>query len=654
MEPGKIREESMHTIPAELNKVHIRDSFWAHYQKLLRETVLPYQWEALNDNVPGAEPSHCIHNLKVAAGDIEGEFLGPVFQDHGIVTWLEAVGGSLAHHPDPELEALADWAVDLLGRVQREDGYLNSYFIVKAPDERWNDLMECHELFCAGHLIEAAVAYSKATGKDKFLNIAIKYADYIDSVFGPEEEKCKGYPGHEEIEIALLKLYRATGNQKYLKLSEYFVSQRGVKPLYFQIEREKRNNKLYWENFDMDEKYYQIHQLAKDQRIPVGHAVRGVYLYTAMAELAAETGNQELAEACYALFDHITQRQMYITGGIGSTQHGEAFTFDYDLPNDIMYQETCASIGLAFFTSRMLMLKHDAKYADVLERILYNSLLSGIARDGKSFFYVNPMEVWPEASEKNPNRGHVKAERQPWFACACCPPNIARTLASIGQYLYSSDEKGIYVNLYVGSTFDHRIGEQKVQLVVDEKYLEEGSVLIQLKTEQPVEMSLYLRRPGWCGNVTVLLNGVETKDYTVENGYLCLNRMWTEADRLELRFEIKVLSMRANPQVRADAGKIALTRGPLVYCLEETDNGENLAAISIPASQEFETVKHPDLPEGIPAIGGVAYRLDELAWENCLYAPIIKQIPVHFCAVPYALWGNRRKGEMQVWTREKL
>lgn len=315
--------ERKHSMPAALKQVQITDDFWAYYQKLLREVVLPYQWEALNDRIKGAAPSRCIHNLKVAAGDIEGQYEGPVFQDHGIVTWLEAVGGSLAHHPDPGLEALADEAVDLLGRVQREDGYLNSYFIVKEPENRWKNLMECHELFCAGHLIEAAVAYTHATGKEKFLNIARKYADYIDTVFGPEEGKCKGYPGHQEIEIALFKLYRATEDEKYKKLAIFFLDQRGKAPNYFEEETKKLAGKRYWPDLTgISMEYFQAHEPVRDQRIAVGHAVRAVYQYTAMAEMAAETGDTDLAEACHALFDNITEKQMYITGGIGSTHIG--------------------------------------------------------------------------------------------------------------------------------------------------------------------------------------------------------------------------------------------------------------------------------------------------------------------------------------------
>lgn len=646
--------EQTRSRPAGLKQVNITDRFWAHYQALLREVVLPYQWEALNDRVEGAEPSHCIHNLKVAAGDIEGTYEGPVFQDHGILTWLEAVGGSLAHHPDAKLEALADEAIDLLARVQRPDGYLNSYFIVHAPEERWTNLMECHELFCAGHLIEAAVAYTQATGKQKFLQIARNYADYIDTVFGPEDGKCKGYPGHQEIEIALLKLYHATGEANYLRLSQFFIDQRGCEPYYFMQETERLGGKRYWAVQDfMTPDYFQAHQPVREQKMAVGHAVRAVYQYAAMAELAAETGDAALATACRTLFDHITQKQMYITGGIGSTHVGEAFTFDYDLPNDVIYQETCASIGLVFFASRMLLLERNARYADIIEQALYNSVLSGISRDGKSFFYVNPLETWPEANEKNPDRAHVKAERQPWFSCACCPPNIARTIASVGQYLYSTNDRGVFVNLYVGSSFSFLQNGEEIRLVQEEEYLRDGSASITIKTEHPVRFALSLRKPGWCRNFGIRVNGEPVQQTVQAPGYMTLEREWAKDDRIELQMEMQVVAMHAHPLVRVDAGRIALVRGPLVYCLEEVDNGGVLAALSISAQQTFSACPHPDLPDGVLSVCGEALREDESLWDSrTLYAPVGNRVPVRFCAVPYALWGNRGKGEMLVWVRE--
>ena len=433
--------------PVPLNKVKISDLFWSKYVELVRNTVIPYQWEALNDRVPDAEPSHAVTNLRIAAGLEEGEFRGFVFQDSDVAKWIEAVGYSLQSHPDSELEAAVDSIIDIIEKAQQPDGYLNTHFTIKQPDKRWTNLHECHELYVAGHMIEAAVAYHEATGKKKLLDIMCRFADYIDTVFGPEPEKIHGYDGHQEIELALVKLYRATGNERYLKLSKYFIDERGKEPNFFNIEWEKRGRYSFWTNTvskKPDLKYCQAHKPVREQKSAVGHAVRAVYMYAGMADIAAETGDNELMDACRVLWDNIVSKQMYITGGIGSTHHGEAFTFDYDLPNDTIYAETCASIGLIFFANRMLNIEQKSIYADVMERALYNNVLGAMSLDGKRFFYVNPLEVWPEASEKNPGRFHVKPVRQKWFACACCPPNVARLLTSLNNYIYSKNNNTVY------------------------------------------------------------------------------------------------------------------------------------------------------------------------------------------------------------------
>src|SRR5690606_21768919 len=304
------------------NSVKISDKFWRHYQEVVREQVIPYQWEALNDRLPNTAPSHAIENFRIAAGEAEGEFYGMVFQDSDVAKWLEAVAFSIETKQNPELEKTADEVIDLLGRAQGEDGYLNTYYTVKEPEKRWTNVRDNHELYCAGHLIEAAVAYYRATGKDKFLNIMIKYADYIDTVFGPEEDKIKGYPGHQEIELALVKLYDVTGNKKYLNLSKFFIDERGKQPHYFDIEKEKRNDtNPFW--FNNNYAYHQAHKPVREQKEAVGHAVRAVYMYTAMADLAAKTNDPELKKVCETLWENVTRKQMYITGGIGSMVFGE-------------------------------------------------------------------------------------------------------------------------------------------------------------------------------------------------------------------------------------------------------------------------------------------------------------------------------------------
>ncbi|HBF99980.1 MAG TPA: hypothetical protein DDW87_00190, partial [Firmicutes bacterium] len=333
-----------------MNQVKIEDAFWNDRIRLVREVIIPYQKQVLNDELPGVEPSHAMENFRIAAGESKGQFHGMVFQDSDVAKWLEAVAYSLATHEDPQLEKVADDIIDLLSKAQQPDGYLNTYFTVAKPGQRWTKLAEDHELYCAGHLIEAAVAYYDATGKKKFLDVICRYADYIDSVFGTEPEKKKGYPGHEEIELALVKLYRVTGEERYLKLAKYFVDERGKQPNYFDLEYEKTSDKsIFRYPDDWDRSYTQSHLPVREQTTAEGHSVRAMYLYTAMADLSLETGDGELAEVCKALWDNVTQKRMYVTGGIGSQAYDEAFTIDYDLPNDTGYTETCASIGLAFF-----------------------------------------------------------------------------------------------------------------------------------------------------------------------------------------------------------------------------------------------------------------------------------------------------------------
>jgi Putative glycosyl hydrolase of unknown function (DUF1680). len=350
----------------------------------------------------------------------------------------------------------------LIAKVQQSDGYLNTYFTIKEPDKKWTNLRDCHELYCAGHLIEAAVAYYEATGKKKLLDVACRFADHIDSVFGSEPHKKKGYPGHEEIELALIKLYRLTKEEKYLNLSKYFIDERGKRPLYFEIEAKERGNTNFFDLWNkLGPKYFQVHLPVREQTTAEGHAVRAVYLYSGMADVALETGDKSLVNACKRLWDNLTKKRMYVTGSIGSMSIGESLTFDYDLPNDTNYSETCASVGLVFFAHRMLQIDPDRQYSDVMERALYNTVISGMSLDGKKFFYVNPLEVWPEACEKNKVKSHVKYTRQPWFGCACCPPNIARLLTSLGKYIYSKKAKEVFVHLYVDSELKEKF--QKVK-----------------------------------------------------------------------------------------------------------------------------------------------------------------------------------------------
>lgn len=636
--------------------VNIKDDFWGGYIRLVQDVVIPYQYEALHDRAPGAEPSHAIANFEIAAGRKTGEFYGWVFQDSDVAKWLEAVGYSLSIKRDSDLERQADEVIDLVGEAQQEDGYLNTYFTIKEPGKRWTNLNDCHELYCAGHFIEAAVSYYEATGKRKLLDIMCRMVDHIDSVFGPEEGKMRGYDGHQEIELALVKLYRLTGEERYLKLSSFFINERGQQPNFLKEQWDNLGSINFFtgQKEKLDLKYYQSHLPVREQEVAVGHAVRAVYMYTAMADLAAITGDATLREACERLWNNITNKQMYITGGIGSTHRGEAFTFDYDLPNDSVYAETCASIGLIFFAQRMLRISPDARYGDVMERALYNNVLGSMAQDGKHYFYVNPLEVWPQACSCNPDKHHVKSERQGWFGCACCPPNVARLLTSLNQYIYTVHGDTLYTNLYIGSELTTKLGGAEVTIQQESNYPWKGTVSMKINPAVEAEFGIALRIPSWSQGMEIRVNGeaLNTAE-NIEQGYLVIRREWRAGDVIEMHDPMEAHRVYAHPNLRADAQKVTIQRGPLVYCLESIDNGEPLSSISLKEDGELTAAFNETLLGGAVVVEADGLRIDQEGWSGGLYsrekAPLQ---PVKVKAVPYYLWGNRGSGEMKVWIPE--
>ncbi|WP_019909524.1 glycoside hydrolase family 127 protein [Paenibacillus sp. HW567] len=640
-------------------RVQIADPFWSEYIRLVREVMVPYQWEALNDRIAGAEPSHAIRNFKIAAGREEGEFYGMVFQDSDVSKWLEAVAYLLETARDPALEDIADEVVDLLAAAQREDGYLNTYFMLKEPGQEWSNLAECHELYCAGHLIEAATAYYRATGKRKLLDLASRYADYIADVFGTEPGKLQGYDGHQEIELALVKLFHATGEEKYLQLSRYFLNQRGSEPHYFEQEWEKRGRTLHFPQLSMvhDHQYSQSHLPVREQTTAEGHAVRMVYMCTAMADIALETGDEAMLAACRKLWENIVNKRMYVTGGIGSMEQGESFTADYDLPPDLAYAETCASVGLIFFARRMLALEHNSKYADVMERALYNTVISGMSLDGTKFFYVNPLEVYPEVLGKNKNYNHVKAVRQGWFTCACCPPNVSRLLASLGDYIYSAQGDTLYVELYIGGRTEMIVGGVPVAVEQFSSYTSDGKVRLVVEPERAGKFTVALRLPDWCQEVRVTMNG-ESRVYHTGNadGYIHLTREWSSGDTVELCFAMPVTRVKGHPHIRQTFSKVALQRGPFVYCLEEADNGKRLYQLRLPSESEYTLAEEPGFPKGIKTISVAGERIQpEAGWGEELYASgsawSSRKQELKF--IPYFTWANRGEGEMSVWVGEE-
>ncbi|THF76392.1 glycoside hydrolase family 127 protein [Cohnella fermenti] len=639
--------------------IRIRDPFWDGYQELVRRTVIPYQWEALNDRIEDAEPSRSIRNFRIAAGLEQGEFGGWIFQDSDLYKWLEAVAYSLRRHPDPELERIADEAIELIGAAQHDNGYLNTYYTIQEPGREWTNLYEAHELYCAGHLFEAAVAYAEATGKRKLLDIACRFADLIDRLFGAKPGQMQAYCGHPEAELALVKLYRATGEERYLNLSLFFIDERGRQPSYYMEEWERRGRTSIWAQGSPNLEVYQSHLPVREQPAAVGHAVRAVYLYTAMADLARLTGDAKLREACERLWANTTRKQMYITGGIGATHLGEAFTFDYDLPNDTVYSETCASIGMIFWARRMLQLEAKSEYADVMERALYNNVLGSMAKDGKHFFYVNPLEVWQEASARNPDRLHVKPVRQKWFGCSCCPPNVARLLSSLNDYIYdvSADGRTLHVHLFIGSEAKVRLAGRSVAISQRSALPWDGRIEFAVSLpegEGKAAFELALRVPAWfqSGAPELAING-ETASYRVENGYAKVERDWQDGDTVLWLLPVETKLIAANPQVRADAGRAAIQRGPLVYCVEEADNGKPLASLALAEQPGLTETADAELLGGCVVVEGNGRILDSSAWaEDRLYRPLDKrQQSVRFKAIPYYLWGNREPGEMSVWLR---
>ena len=637
----------------DLKKVKINDAFWSKHVNLVKDAIIPYQWDAINDRIADAEPSHCLENFAIAAGRKEGEYYGAVFQDTDIAKWLEAVGFTLASVEDKELEATADAVIDLIAEAQQENGYLDTYFIIKEPDRKWTNLCEGHELYTAGHMMEAAVAYYIGTGKRKFLDVVLKLADLLCETFGAEEGKHHGYPGHQEVEVGLIKLYHVTGEKKYLNLAKHFIDIRGVgENFFFQEMRGPKYKQIFPELAGYLPEYSQSDKPVREQLAAEGHAVRAVYMYSAMAELAYECQDQTLMEACERLWNNITQKQMYITGGIGSSGILERFTVDYDLPNEYNYAESCASIGLAMFGIRMANIKRDASYIDTVERALYNTVLAGIALDGKSFFYVNPLEVWPDACMPRTSKEHVKPIRQKWFGVACCPPNIARTLASMGQYMYSVGEKELFVNLFISNETEVTMDGHVVKVKVDTKFPFENLVKIGIDNVPENGMKLAVRVPAYAKNYKVLLDGKDA-EVSVEKGYAYV--IINSACELEVQFEAPAKFVRANPNVRADCGKVALVKGPLVYCLEEIDNGKNLSKLYINTRQEIKEVQ-ADTFGGIVELQCQGMRMSEDEWDETeLYAEhTLKLEEANLRAIPYAYWNNRGIGEMSVWVKELI
>ncbi len=612
--------------------VKITDGFWAKRQRANAEISIPHI------------EKQCRRTGRIDVWSYDpktykGEESPHVFWDSDLAKWLEAAAYSLHGHDSPKLRKIIDEVVTLICNAQQSDGYLNSFFIFIEPENRWKNLRDKHELYCAGHLIEAAIAVFQATGDRRLLDAVEKYAALIAEKFGTSEGQVRGVPGHEEIELALVKLWRETGKKRYLNLAKYFVEERGRTPHYFDREAVARGEQPedYWAK---THEYTQSHIPVREQVEPVGHAVRGMYLYAAMADLAVEFDDDELLQICRKLLDHAIEKRMYVTGGIGASSKNEGHTADYDLPNAAAYAETCAAISLVFFAQRMLQITRDGKYGDVIERAIYNGILSGVSLAGDRFFYTNPLESTGDH------------QRQPWFSCACCPPNIARLLASFGEYLFGVGEREIFVHQYAACQSVIGFDDARVGLNIGTDYPFDEKILIQIDLENECEFTLALRIPGWCKNARFMLNNQEVASGKIEKGYAKIRRVWRDGDCVELILPTPVLEMKAHPKVSACAGRVALQRGPVVYCLEQADNGEGLHRLVLPAVQKWAVDSNVTKKQPFPVIKGLAFF--ETHENEDLYVPDVrtKFVEKGITAVPYFSWGNREPGEMLVWLRK--
>ena len=579
--------------------VKVQDDFWAPRIKTNREVSLPH-------NFKWCEDTGRLSNFAKAAGDAEGKFEGIYFNDSDVYKVLEGASYSLADHPDPVLDKMTDEVISKIASAQHENGYLNTYFTLAEPENKWTDFQVRHELYCAGHLFEAAVAHYRATGKTTLLDVATRFADRIDELFGPDGRH--EVPGHEEIELALVKLAQATGQERYMDLAKFFLDIRGD---------ESKRQSIFGP-------YCQDHQPVRRQSEIVGHAVRAMYLYSGVADVAAYTGDQGYIQAMDRLWQDVVRRKMYITGGIGARHSGESFGDPFELPNDSAYCETCAAIGLALWSHRLNLMHGDAHYADVLERVLYNGVLSGIGMDGEHFFYVNPLAS---------GGGH---HRQPFFPCACCPTNVVRFVPSISGYVYAVGKHGIFVNLYLAGTGKIVTpGGTPLKLTQETGYPFDGKVRLALDMPKRTGwFQMNLRIPQWCDGAKLSLNGEAIDPIRMVNGYANICRYWDPGDVIELDLPMEIKRIEANPRVKDNAGRVAITRGPIVYCFEGCDNDGRVRNIILDREPKLTARHLSDLLGGVTLIEGRA-RGDRTV-----------------SAVPYYAWDHRDPGEMLVWVRQ--
>ena len=622
---------------ARLGCVRMGAGFWAERQRTNRNVSLKHGYEML-------EKAGNLHNLKIAAGTESGHYAGMNFLDEDVYKWLEAVAWEMGKAADPELQRMADEVIALVAAAQQPSGYLNSYYQVVEPDHKWTDLDFGHELYCAGHLFQAAVAFERALGDERLLRVGCRLADHIASIFGPGRRE--GACGHPEIEMALVELYRTTRDQTYLRLAQFFVDQRGRGKM--------RGLGAY------GAEYHQDHVPVREAREVAGHAVRQTYLAAGVADMYMETGEEALLDAARRLWGDMTGTKMYLTGGVGSRYDGEAFGEAYELPPDQCYCETCAAIGSLMWSWRLLLITGDSCYADLIERTLYNGILSSPGLDGKHYFYANPLMLRGGRAVRlssNPPQREPFAGRPEWHAVACCPPNVMRLLSSLEHYLVTVSSGGLQIQQYASLDVETCLaGDQAVALSVETAYPWDARIRISLRQSGARSWSLSLRLPEWCQSFELVLNGLPVEHPVVDKGYIVLERCWARGDAVELRLAMPPFLVEPNPRVDATRGCRAIQRGPLVYCLEGCDQEvpESLLDVRIDASRPLAARWQDHLLGGIMTVEACGYLADHQPWHGTLYraagtdaAPTGR--PLRLTAIPYYAWGNRGIGSMRVW-----
>ncbi|MGB3336922.1 MAG: beta-L-arabinofuranosidase domain-containing protein [Devosia sp.] len=628
--------------PVNFPDVKLEGKFWHERLETVLTRTIPSQHKKLAeytilDSIKLPNPPPPLRFPRHGNG-----FTVQVFWDSDVGKWIEAASYALAHRRDDDVEAKIEAIVDDFEKAQAPDGYLNCWYLGREPENRWTNLRDNHEFYNAGHLLEGAVAYFQVTGRRRWLDIMERYLDHIYSVFGTGPGQKRGYDGHEEIELALMKLYYLTREKKHLDFATYLINERGRQPHYFDEERERREAKETRQRYVFSNyEYSQSHKPVREQDKVVGHAVRAMYLYTAMADLAAELNDPALKRACEVLWDDVMETKMYVTAGLGPSAHNEGFTHDFDLPNQTAYAETCASVALIFWAQRMLHLDLDGKYADILELAMFNGALSGLSRDGEHYFYANPLE-----SDGTPTRWD-------WHTCPCCTMNVSRLVASVGGYFVSTAPGGVAFHLYGGIATEAEIAGTKVSLREVSTYPWNGDIKIHVDPATPATFDVKLRIPGWSSGAKVSVNGVAVDVSKAVNGYLTINRQWAKGDVVSLDLPMPAVRLYAHPGVVMDAGRVALKRGPLVYCVEEIDNpGGRVQRLKLPREAELRAETRADLFDGVVTLKADALAIREGDWNTLYRTSPPADEKATLTALPYYLWANRGQGSMLVWVPE--